>query len=156
MSRLNDLISEAIILHTKDDGALVPRDAVEAIKPALDDDSRDVLLTEALTARVTMAAKNSRAAVFKAAKHRNLELPFADLHGAYPLDLEGRYVKRTENLLRAEMLRVISIREKQIIDDKKHLTELRKAFVAADPIWSAHPDWTFGQCCRVLMNEAAA
>jgi hypothetical protein len=156
MSRLNDLINEAILIHTNADGALVPHEAVSAIKPSLDDESRDVLVTEALTSRVTAAAKNSRTAIFKSAKNRNLELPFSDLHGAYPLDLEGRYVKRTESLLRAEMQRVISIREKQIVDDTKHLAELRAAFTAVEPIWDAHPDWTFGQCCNALLRKAAA
>jgi len=156
MSRLNDIINEAILLHTKDDGSLVPHQAVSAIKPALDEESRDTLVTEALTARVTTAAKNSKSAIFKMAKKRNMELPFANLHGAYPLDLEGRYVKRTESLLKAEMQRVINIREKQIIDDTKSLAELRAAFVAVEPIWERHPDWTFGQCCSALLRKVAA
>lgn len=156
MSRLSDLVHGAIINSTLPDGSLLTHDAVESIKPDLDDEGRETLITEALTARVTTAAKNGKSAIMKMSERCNFELPFAGLHGSYPLDLDGRYVKRTESLLRAEMEHVISIREKQIVDDTKHLSELRTAFIAVEPIWEKNPHFTFGQCCSALMKRASA
>lgn len=155
MSRLSDLVNEAIILNTKSDGTLVPHDAVSAIKPALDDESRDILVTEALHERVSNAAKNSKSAILKMAKKRNMELPF-NVDGAMALDIDGRYIKRTESLTQAEFKRAINIREKQIVDDSAKLAELRTAYHAVEPIWERHPDYTFGQCCSVLLRKDAA
>jgi len=155
MSRLSDLVNEAVITHTKQDGTIQRHEAVKSIKPNLDDESREILIDEALSERVTTAAKNSKSSIMAMAKKRNMELPF-HLNGAYPLDIEHRYIKRTEALSREEMQRVISIREKQIVDDTKHLAELRTAFHAVEPIWDAHPNWTFGQCCAALLKKQAA
>jgi hypothetical protein len=156
MSRLSDLVNEAVILNTKADGTISAHDAVAAITPDLDDESREALIVEALTARVMAAAKSSKSSILKMAERRNMELPFEGLHGAYPLDIEGRYIKRTESLSRAEMQRVINIREKSINDDMKSLSGLRAGFVAAEPHWEAHPGWTFGQCCSAILKAEPA
>lgn len=156
MSRLSDLVNDAILTNTRRDGTIDANAAVADIRPNLDDDDRDILVSEALVARVTNAAKTSKAAILGHAKKRNLELPFEGLHGAYPLDLDGRYIKRTEALTRAEFERVISIREKQIIDDMAHLKRLREAFAVLEPIWAANPDWTVAECVAWATKASAA
>lgn len=155
MSRLSDLVNEAVINHTSKKGVIAQHDALTDIKPKLDQECRETLIDEALTSRITAAAKRGKSAIAAMAKRRNMELPF-NIDGAYPLNIEDRYIKRTEALTREEMLRVINIREKQIVDDKNRLAELRNAFHTVDPIWQQHPTWTFGQCCSALLRKKAA
>lgn len=156
MSRLSDLVNDALVRNTHADGTIDTGAAVSAIKPTIGPDETDILVTEALVHRVKNAAKISRAGMLANAKKRNLQLPFEGLHVAYPLDLDGRYIKQTESLTRAEFQRVISIREKQIVDDTAHLTKLRSAFDALAPFWDAQPDWTVMQCVAALLGKDAA
>jgi hypothetical protein len=76
--------------------------------------------------------------------------------GVYPLDLDDRYMKETVSLTMTEFQRVISIREKQIVDDTAHLERLRSAFNAMAPFWSMHPNWTVQQCVTALAKPEAA
>lgn len=152
MSRLSDLVSDSVIENTKRDGTIDKYAAVLSIKPLLDGDDREVLVSEALNARVTKAAKSTRKNLRANATRRDRGLPFIGLHSAYPLDIDGQYIKRTESLTRAEFERVISIREKQIVDDMAHLKKLRQAFTAMLPFWDSHPDWTVQQCAMALSS----
>ena len=153
MSRLSDLVNDAILTNTADDGTINVTGAMESIKPSLDDECREVLINEALTTRVTTAAKSAKSNLRSRASQRNFELPFKGLHHAYPLDLDGRYIKRTEALSRVEFESVINIREKQIINDMGHLEKLRSAHAAMLPIWKENPDWIVQQCVEALLKS---
>ncbi|WP_156456579.1 hypothetical protein [Blastomonas sp. CCH2-A2] len=152
MSRLSDLVNGAILANTAEDGTINVTGALHSIKPALDDECREVLVNEALSIRVTTAAKSAKSTLRGIAAKANFELPFKGLHHAYPLDLNGRLIKRTEALSRAEFESVISIREKQIINDMGHLEKLRSAHAAMLPVWEQNPDWIVQQCVEALLQ----
>jgi hypothetical protein len=152
MSRLSDRIQEALSLNFDPRLGYDIHAAVQSVKPVLNDDDRDTLIDEALYERAKRASERGKFALKKKTKVQG-ELPF-DLREAYAIDPEG-FVKRAEDLFEQEFVRIIEIREKQIIDDRAHLDQLRFAYKSVSPIWRAHPAWTFGQCCEEFLRAAA-
>lgn len=154
--RLSEIINEAIDANTDADGRCNTHDAIASARNRLTDDHRDHLINAALAKEIKDAASRGKAQILAHLKENTKELPFDGLRSGYALDLEDRYIKRVENLMRAEMERVIQIREQQIIADQSHLRILRNAYMAVKPIWDTNPDWTFGECCQLLARRRAA
>jgi hypothetical protein len=75
------------------------------------------------------------------------------LRPRYALDTEERDVKRTDWLSRAEVNKLIAIREAQLVADTRHLEKLRYALDTVAPLWDLNPDLTFGQVIELYMRN---
>lgn len=150
MSRLSDVVNEACAEARDGFGRTVVQQAVAFARGRLDEDDRDTLVDEALARRCKTVAEKARKSVRAAAAEANLVDMFPDLRAGYALDNEERVVKETASLSELEFDRIIAIREKQVEDDTSHLEHLRAARATAKPLWTVHPDWTFGDCCAAL------
>jgi hypothetical protein len=75
------------------------------------------------------------------------------LRPRYALDTEERDVKRTDWLSRAEVNKLIAIREAQLVADTRHLEKLRYALDTVAPLWDLNPDLTFGQIIELYMRN---
>ncbi len=149
MSRLSDVISEACAEARDADGTTVVWNAVNVARGRLDDDDRLILVDEALARRCKAVAERGKRSVKQAAERPSgIASLFPDLRQGYALGTDEKVVKETASLSEVEFRRLIAIREKQVEDDRAHLEVLRLAFETVTPIWQAHPDWTFGDCCR--------
>jgi hypothetical protein len=71
----------------------------------------------------------------------------------YALDDEEKNVKRTDWLTRAELRKLIRIREGQLIADGNHLEMLRTAEETVGPLWDEHPDLSFGQVTELYLRS---
>jgi hypothetical protein len=140
---LNDIVGRVIDVCKKD-GRIDTHSAIEAGLPLVlqDDDVRDRLIRDAL-GRAILAASTRISRVSDQTKQPSF---FGDrLRRAYATNLDGRTIKETDSLTRLEFERLISIREKQVMDDMAHLNVLREAKRQLSPIWDVHPDYTYGQ-----------
>jgi hypothetical protein len=70
----------------------------------------------------------------------------------YALDDEEKNVKRTDWLTRAEVRKLIEIRERQHINDGNHLERIRTAEETVGPLWDEHPDLNFGQVTELYLR----
>lgn len=157
MSRLSDVIQEAIESIRDDSGNVNIHTAMERARPLLDDEDCETLISEGLSLRIKNAAlrgKNAaREAITKDSK--TLEM-FPGLRSAYAIDAEERVVKQTRALSMLEFQRIIATREKQVSDDRAHLKILRDTLAAVSPTWAPHPTWTFGEAADAYAKIEAA
>lgn len=154
MSRLNDVISQAIDTVRDARGRVNVHSAVEIALGLIDDEDGDTLIRAALSERIKRAAERGTKAIETAAAEPLQGALFKDLRRAYALDEEGRVVKSTDDLTQLEFERIIRIREQSIESDLAHLKILRQALITVRSLWSSHPDWTFAQVCNA--HRAAA
>lgn len=154
MSRLSDVIGQAIETEMDPFGRLdIPR-AIAVALPLLDDDDRETLVSEALAKRIKDAACKTKKAI-QGASSQQYKFPFPDLRHAHALDTDGREVILTEAMTEMQMRRLIGIRRKQVADDQAYLAVLEHAYQAVRPLWGVNPDWTFGQVCAAYQENAA-
>jgi hypothetical protein len=154
MSRLNDDVHKALDAVRDSNGCTNMHSAVEVLLKTIDDESRDVLVRTGANIYITQAAKRGKYAVSKASSDTSQPDLFRKLHRAYALDGEDRIIKNTVDLTQLELQRAISIREKSVEHDMAHLNYMRRALDAVRPLWSSHPDWTFGQVCSAYRAVA--
>lgn len=154
MSRLSDVINRAIDEVRDPRGAVDIHAAAAFSRPLLDEEDCEYLISEALCKRIKHLAQKSGKAIEDAASLAPTEMLFPDLRPAYAIDIEGSIVKATDSLSMLEFRRLISIREKQAADDLAHLDVLRFAFTRVSALWSANPEWTFGQVCSAHRSVA--
>ena len=148
MSQLSDAIN-----HVLDENASNPafngKLAASDIWDGLDADEQKSCGILEVARRIRNAAA-TRSAERSARIPDQMPLPFEGLDYAYPVDTDKGLIKRTRALSRLEFQRVISTREDGIEADSKKLRALQAAYKAVSPIWDAHPDWSFGQCCEEI------
>jgi hypothetical protein len=70
----------------------------------------------------------------------------------YALDDEEKNIKRTDWLTRAEVRKLIQIRERQHINDGNHLERIRTAEETVGPLWDEYPDLNFGQVTDLYLR----
>lgn len=155
MSRLSDVIGRVVELETDPLGNLDIHRAVAVARPMLDGDDIEMLLAEALAKRIKDATTRERKQI-EGLDNDQADLPFPDLRRAHAIDTEGRFVVLTDSMSEMQFRRVIEIRRKQLKHDRAYLDVLEQAFRQVEPIWTEHPDFTFGEVCRLLIVKAAA
>jgi hypothetical protein len=148
MSRLSDLVAQAIIETDSATGERNIRDAASLVVERAGPEELDALAHEGARRLCATASKRLGPSAERAMQTAGQEELFPDLWRAYPVDAAGKMTKLTGNLSQVEFRRIIAIREKQIGDDAAHLRALRAAYEAMSPIWDENPDWTFEQCCE--------
>lgn len=154
MLRLSDVISKAVN-SVNIGGRIDTKDAVSEAKSHLDGDMRDLLVVEALSKRIKQAVCKLRRNETKVVSAQH-SFSFPDLRYAYALDIDGQYIKDTDQLSQLEFCRLIEIREKQLADDSAHLAVLRKAYDSVLPFWET--EMVFGEvesAYRQAQDQAA-
>lgn len=68
-------------------------------------------------------------------------------------DLGHRVIKDTDRLTRDEFDQIIQIREKQLVDDKDHLDNLRAARRQLAPIWEEYPHKLFREVEAIYLSH---
>lgn len=154
MSRLSDVIGMVVEQHMGPNGSLNVHAAIDAAVPMLDQDDVDALVRDALGKRIKDAVSKGVKAAVERVSSRQFALPF-DLRPAHALDDEGRSMVLTTELSELQFLRIIEIRRKQVEDDTAYLRKLEDAYQSVRPVWSRHPDWTFGQVYSEYERQAA-
>lgn len=152
--RLNDVVAD-IVDRARSGERVDARQAAVDVWDDIDSDGQYLCGIDGLISRI---ANRTRSLKFAAANRRSEaqpELPFS-LPAVVAMDTEGHVLLATRLLTRAEFVRAIEIREKQIKDDRARLSAWVAALASADRFWLEHPDWCFGRCLDAIMNEAAA
>lgn len=151
MSRLSDLILQVVSEERDGTGRVDIHHAIGTARDRIDDQDRDTLVDEALGKRLKEAAAKGR----KSAERRTssqMTLLFPGLRDAHAIDIDGRFVKQTDQMTELEMRRVIEIRRTQIDHDRAYLKILEAAYDDVRPFWTASPDKTFGEVCQDLQS----
>ena len=153
---LSDIVGRVIDLCDIG-GEIDMHKAVQTAFPLVlaDAEARDQVIMEGLARRIKEVATRLR----RKGRDGADDQPsfFGDrLRRRYALDLDGRVVKDTDSMTRLEFERLISIREKQLLDDTTHLAVLREAREALGPIWDTHPEYTYGQAETYFLRGEAA
>ena len=150
--RLNDVIAHLIEEYERPGAGIDMHAATEAGVRMVkgDDETLESLVREALYKRIKGACTNARRRA--ETSDANVRQPaLFDLRTRHALDTEGRYIKRTEDLTQIEFRRLIEIRRQQLEADKAYLDELEKAEAALRPIWTRHPEYTYGEAEQAYM-----
>ena len=148
--RLNDVVADIV-------GDVIAGRAINKRQAAIDrweDIDADGQYLAGIDGVITRIDRRARALQVKAGRNADdgqAALPF-QLPAAVAMDLEGTMLVATRVLSRAEFVRAIKIRGRQIANDRKALREWQEALTAADCFWKEHPDWTFGQCLDAIMR----
>lgn len=153
MSRLSDLINEAVG-EALQAGEFIVHDVVKAVTPRLDDEDRDVLVLEAVAARISAASKRTRKAILEGGPAETQSELFFGLPTAVAID--EHKIKLTRDLTAIDLRRVIKIRRAGIADDLKSVERWEAARDATAPILQAHPDWSFGEALDAAMAAASS
>lgn len=155
MSRLNDVLSEAVEAKRSYDGSVDLHDAYKMVDGTFERDDEVILIKEASLIRMKDIASRGRSAILKQSAGQG-EFPFPNIRRGHAIDTNGHRIKNTESMLEVEFARLIEIREEQIKNDQAYLDDLRDAFNACKPYWREHPAWTFGRVCEEMMRRVNA
>lgn len=152
MSQLSNFINEAVaVVMVK--GRVSTQKVADLVEPKLDDLMRHSLMFESLKIRI----KKQVCKTHKQTREDDDEEPRLtgfDLHSGYALDVADKYIKRTQELTELEFLRIITIREEQLVDDSRHLSVLRKAYDTVKPFWQV--EMNFGEAEAAYRAAALA
>lgn len=156
--RLSDIVSDIIEQHDRPGVGINMHAATKALVLAIeaDPEHRSQLLWEAAGKRIKAAATAARKEA-EGTDENCTQLPLlANLRPRYALDGEDRVVKRTEDLTRLELRRVIQIRRDQIKHDVAHLDALVKVEADLAAVWDLNPAMTLGQCALAAVAAGIA
>lgn len=148
MSRLSDLINEGVGDARKESVAFDVHEVAKAIRPRLEDEHRETLIDEALTARIKAASTKTRKSVLEAAVETQAELFF----GLPPMVAIDDKIKNTHDLTRLDVERVIKVRRDGIADDLKSVERWEAARDATKALMAKNPGWTFGDALHAAMQ----
>lgn len=152
MSDTSKLMHEIAERHFEKYGRLTIHDAVKEFIPLINEDDKERFAA----AEIGRQFKQISSRAIKAAEddaERQDVLPFPDLKASYVIDSQDRYLKRTENLIRLELIRVIQIREESVAADHAHLNVLKDVRDKLAPYWDKHPDFTLGQVAALYVQD---
>jgi hypothetical protein len=155
MSQLNDIISSVVEEMISPAGRINVDIASDLVYKRAEFSHIEVCAKSEIARRIQQYMARSRKAAVSgtmAASGQGV-LPLG-LRPAHAIDDDGREMVLTVHMTQAQFRKVIEIREQQVIADTAYLTKLRSAYSAACPIWTAHPDWTFGQVAEAIQPEA--
>ncbi len=155
MSRLSDLVAQAVT-ETERDGSCRVSEAATLVVERADEEELRALAFDAARRMCKKTAQSQGPAASRASSMLGQSDLFPELHRGYAIDAEGQAIRLTGNLSRVEFKRVMAIREKQIDDDAAHLRALREAYTTVSPFWDSNPDWTFDQCCHAYAEQRGA
>jgi len=79
-----------------------------------------------------------------------------NLREFYACDNEQKVIKNVKLLTRMEFKRILTLREKQVSDDMKHLEAMRIAYREFEPIWDQYPDKLFGEVEKIYLERESA
>lgn len=158
---LRDIIADLIEEFEPDGSSIKTHHAIQAGRPRVmaDPDALIYLVDEGLgrhlTQTSTRSQNGSRRRRFgqRDDPRQTTMFEIFGLRFRYALDTEEREVKRTDWLTRAEIRKLIVLRENQLVADGKHLDKLKKAEDTLAPIWDQHPDLNFGQACEMYLRN---
>ena len=148
--RLNDVVADIV-------GDVIAGRSINKRQAAIDrweDIDADGQYLAGIDGVITRIDRRARALQVKAERNTDDSqpaLPF-QLPAAVAMDLEGTMLVATRVLSRAEFVRAIKIRGRQIANDRKALRVWQEALTAADRFWADHPSWSFGQCLDAIMR----
>lgn len=153
MSQLSTVINKTVHEALKEDG-FEPRKLASKVWEQLDDENRQACGLSEIIRRMKAAAKTITKDVFSLTGENQIQLPF-QIDGVVSLDIESRTIRRTESLTLPEFKRAMTIRKKQVKDNRKSLRGYEQALKAMMPYWEKNPDWTLGQCAAALGEDLA-
>jgi hypothetical protein len=147
---LSSIIGEVLQRFHKN-GRINTDNAIKSAKKLVrkDDEAVEDCIDDAVSRRITNAATRAK----RAKSGQDQPSFFGDeLRQSYAVDTEGREIVDTDFLSRLQFNRLISIREKQFIDDRRHLDVLRRANRMLSPIWDRMPGATYGEVEREYLR----
>jgi len=148
--RLNDVVTD-IVGEVLAGRSINKRQAAIDRWDDIDPDGQYLAGIDGVMVRIDRRARALQVKAGRTHEDRQPSLPF-QLPAAVAMDLEGTMLMATRVLTRAEFVRAIDIRGKQIGNDRRALREWQLALTAADRFWAGHPDWSFGQCLDAVQR----
>jgi hypothetical protein len=161
---LRDIIADLIEEFEPEGSSIKTHHAIQAGRPRVmaDPEALICLVDEGLGRHLTLTSTRTlgsgRRGKFGSRndpRQTNMFEAFG-LRPRYALDTEEREVKRTDWLTRAEIRKLIALRESQLIADSKHLDKLKDAEETLGPIWDIHPELNFGQASELYFRSRDA
>lgn len=148
--RLNDVVTD-IVGEVLAGRSINKRQAAIDRWDDIDPDGQYLAGIDGVMVRIDRRARALQVKAGRTQEDRQPSLPF-QLPAAVAMDLEGTMLMATRVLTRAEFVRAIDIRGKQIGNDRRALREWQLALTAADRFWAGHPDWSFGECLDAVQR----
>jgi hypothetical protein len=156
---LREIIGDLIEEFEPTGSSIQMHEAIKAGRPRVlaDPEATIMLVDEGLQRRLkqtstrSLSVGGSRRRGVDDPRQTNMFQVFG-LKCRYALDDEEKNIKRTDWLTRAEVRKLIQIRESQHINDGIHLEKIRIAEETVGPLWDEHPDLNFGQVTDLYLR----